>query len=72
MATPAELKADLAMYKDAERAIVLGAQSYEIAGRKVTKASLPTIQASIRDLEMRLRMAEGNMHGQAVFGWRPW
>lgn len=70
MATPAELKADLAMYKDAERAIVLGAQSYEIAGRKVTKAALPTIQAKITELELRIAPLRGNRHGQAVFAGR--
>lgn len=70
MTTLAELQADLAMYKQAEREILLGAQQYEIAGRKVTKASLPVIREAIRDLEMRIRMYSGPTHAQAVFGAR--
>lgn len=70
MPTPAELQADLAMYKDAERAILLGAQAYEIAGRKVSKANLAEIRAGIRDLERRIAMLTQPMHGNAVFGAR--
>lgn len=70
MPTPAELQADLAMYKDAERAILLGAQAYEIAGRKVSKANLAEIRAGIRDLERRIAMLTQPMHGSVVFGAR--
>lgn len=70
MATLAELKDDLAMYKEAERAIVLGAQSYEIAGRKVSRANLTEIRAGIRDLETRIALSSGTMGGNAVFGAR--
>ena len=58
------------MYKAAEKAVVLGAQSYEVAGRKITKASLPVIREAIRDLEMRIAMASGPMHSNVVFGGR--
>lgn len=71
MATLAELKAKLQTYQAAEDAIVLGAQSYEIAGRKVTKASLPVIREAIRELEMRIAMRSHPMHGNVVFGGRP-
>lgn len=70
MATLAELKADLAMYKEAEKAIVLGAQQYEVAGRKVTKANLSTIREAIRELEMRIAMLSGSTCATAVFGGR--
>lgn len=70
MATLTELQADLAMYKAAELAIVSGAQSYEIAGRKVTKANLAEIRASISALELRIATLRGNRHGVAVFAGR--
>ncbi|MBU1229542.1 MAG: hypothetical protein KKA55_01795 [Proteobacteria bacterium] len=70
MATLAELHAKLATYQNAEDAIVMGAQSYEIAGRKVTKANLPAIQAKIAELEQRIAALRGNRHGQAVFAGR--
>lgn len=70
MPTLAELQNELAMYKKAEREILLGAQQYEIAGRKVTKASLPVIREAVRDLEMRIAMLTQPMHSNVVFGAR--
>ncbi|MBU1040246.1 MAG: hypothetical protein KKF77_04005 [Proteobacteria bacterium] len=70
MATLTELQAKLVTYQNAEDAIVLGAQSYEIAGRKVTKANLAEIRTAIRDLELRIATLRGNRNGQAVFAGR--
>lgn len=70
MATLAELQADLVMYREAERAIVLGAQAYEVAGRKVTKANLAEIRAAKAELEQRIALLSGPTHGNVVFGAR--
>jgi hypothetical protein len=51
MATLAELQTELATYKTARDAILAGAQSYSIAGRQLTRASLEYIQSKIEDLE---------------------
>lgn len=70
MPTPAELQDELAMYKKAEREILLGAQQYEVAGRKITKATLFRVQEKIADLERRIAMLTQPMHGNVVFGAR--
>ncbi|MHC1701788.1 MAG: hypothetical protein AB9900_12605 [Humidesulfovibrio sp.] len=70
MATLTELQADLAMYKAAERAIISGAQEYDIAGRKVTKATVFRVQEKISELEQRIATLRGGRHGQAVFAGR--
>lgn len=43
----------LEMYYKAETAILEGAQSYQIGSRQITRATLPGVQAEIRDLEKR-------------------
>lgn len=70
MPTLAELQDELAMYKKAEREILLGAQQYEVAGRKITKATLFRVQEKIADLERRIAMLTQPMHGHVVFGAR--
>jgi len=47
------LKARLAAYLDAERAILLS-QSYQIGDRSLTRANLKEVQAEIRDLIAQL------------------
>ena len=71
MATTADLTAELTAYKACRDAIISGAQSYEIAGRKVTKANLAEIRMGIQSLEQRIAIASGGLHGNVVFGGRP-
>lgn len=47
-------KARLKMYLDAERAILEGAQSYQIADRVLTRADLKYVQSVIADLMVEL------------------
>ncbi|MBU1612387.1 MAG: hypothetical protein KKC99_11150 [Proteobacteria bacterium] len=68
MPTVSELHARLDKYLACEEAILGGAQSYQINGRVVTKATLPGLQKLISELEMRIKAARGGMHGHAVFG----
>lgn len=70
MSTLAELQDELAMYKKAEREILLGAQQYEVAGRKITKATLFRVQEKIADLERRIAMHTQLAHCNVVFGAR--
>ena len=63
MATLADLQAELAAWKAAQAAIRDGAQSYEIAGRKLTRGSLAEINEMVEKLEARVdrktRLAAG-------------
>jgi len=69
MATLAELQAGLAKYKAARDRILLG-QSYEVSGRKLTRANLRDVEAAIDRLEQRIAIAQGGgLRGRtAVFG----
>ncbi|MCL1826935.1 MAG: primosomal replication protein PriB/PriC domain protein [Candidatus Cloacimonetes bacterium] len=42
------------MYLEAEKAILLGAQSYDIGGQKLTRASLADIRKAIAELDIQL------------------
>jgi len=48
-----EVKRRLELYYQAEAAILEGAQSYSIGSRQITRATLPAVQAEIRQLEKR-------------------
>lgn len=65
-----ELQADLALYRKAEEAILVGGQSYEVAGRKLTRANLSEIRAAKADLERRIAILTTPQHGNVCFGGR--
>jgi len=72
MATLAELQAGLAKYKAARDRILLG-QSYEVSGRKLTRANLRDVEARIAELEQRIAIAQsGGIRTSTVTfgGWR--
>ncbi|WP_034627450.1 hypothetical protein [Desulfocurvibacter africanus] len=72
MASLAELQADLAKYKAARDAALLG-QSYEVTGRKLTRANLRDINEAIAGLEQRIAIAQsGGISTSTVTfgGWR--
>lgn len=54
MATSAENLERLAMYRAAEKAILEGAQEYEVEDKRFRKADLKYIQKAIRELETEL------------------
>lgn len=41
--------------------VMLGGQSYEISGRRMTRADLPTLQAMKREYEWRIYRASNGM-----------
>jgi orotidine-5'-phosphate decarboxylase len=66
--TAAQADAQLALYLAAEAAVLTG-QSYEIAGRKLTRANLAEIQAGVKLWNMRAgNLARG---GLSVRGGTP-
>lgn len=65
-----QLQADLELYRKAEQAVLIGGQSYEVAGRKLTRANLAEIRAAKADLEQRIALVTQPQHGHAVFGGR--
>lgn len=69
MADLSKLQADLAKYEAARDAILLG-QSYEVAGRKLTRADLRVIESAIERLEQRIASVKvgGIRSSTAVFG----
>ena len=48
-------KERLALYYDAEKAILRGAQSYSIGSRNLTRADLSKVQDKIKELEAEVR-----------------
>ncbi|EGJ50240.1 hypothetical protein [Desulfocurvibacter africanus] len=69
MADLSKLQSDLAKY-EAARDAILGGQSYEVAGRKLTRANLREVEAAIERLEQRIEIAKagGISSGSVVFG----
>jgi hypothetical protein len=61
--TLAQAQAQLESYLAAETA-VLGGQAYEIAGRKLTRADLRTIQAGIEAWNGRVKDLSGTARGR--------
>ncbi len=51
-------KERLQLYREAEKTILGGAQSYSIAGRTLTRADLGKVQDMIRQLEADVRSLE--------------
>lgn len=51
-------KERLQLYREAEKQILSGAQSYSIAGRSLTRANLGEIQKMISQLEADVRALE--------------
>lgn len=73
MATLTELQERLALYKQAETAILTGAQEYQVGKRRLTRANLAEVQRAIADLEMRISSVGNNGlfgHSVTVFGGR--
>ena len=64
MATVEELAVELAAYQAARNAILSGAQSYQVSGQSVTRASLDTIEKQIARIEARISRI--NRSGRAV------
>ena len=53
----------LFMYMEAEKAILLGAQSYTLDNRTLTRADLQKIQAEISKLIAEIALEESNKKG---------
>lgn len=73
MATLSELQERLALYKQAEAAILSHSQEYYVGKRKLTRANLSEVQRAITDLEMRISAVGNNGlfgHSVTVFGGR--
>lgn len=77
MPTLAELQERLTLYRDAERAVLQGHQSYTIGSQQFTRANLSQIQAMIRTLEQQVATHPSNAvsggrlsHSQTIFGGR--
>lgn len=51
-------KERLQLYREAEKKILSGAQSYSIAGRSLTRANLGEVQKMISQLEADIRALE--------------
>lgn len=58
----------LALYIQAERAILLGHQSYTIEGLSYTRADLGKIQSMISSLRARLEARQAQTSGRAGWG----
>lgn len=56
----------LALYLQAEQAVLSGAQSYAVGGRNLTRANLAEIRAAIDDLYKRLAAAEAMESGKGA------
>lgn len=56
----------LALYLQAEQAVLSGAQSYAVGGRNLTRANLVEIRAAIDDLYKRLAAAEAMENGRGA------
>lgn len=68
------LKSRLALYLAAESAILDGAQSYNMAGKMITRANLAEISANIKYLEKEIAAEEARSCGRGrnkVFGIIP-
>ena len=64
----------LLLYLDAEREILLGKQSYEVEGMKLTRANLKDVQNMIAALEKKISALNTQLKGRARFrlitpGW---
>jgi hypothetical protein len=58
------LKERLQMYYDAEKAILEGAQSYQIGSRQITRATIFRVQDEIRRLENEIAIEESKLKGK--------
>ena len=73
MATITELQDELALYKNARKKILTGAQSYRSGDFRADRADLPVIEKRINELESRIAMKAnaGRINtAQVVFGGR--
>lgn len=73
MATITELQEELALYKDARKKILTGAQSYRSVDFRADRADLSAIEKRINELESRIAMKanSGRINtAQAIFGGR--
>lgn len=73
MATITELQEELALYKDARKKILTGAQSYRHGDFRADRADLERIEKAIADLERRIQVQSNSGRintAQAVFGGR--
>lgn len=61
--TLAQAQAQLALYLAAEEKVLAG-QSYEIAGRRMTRADLETIQAGITAWDARVKQLSRSASGR--------
>lgn len=58
------LKERLQMYYDAEKAILEGAQSYQIGSRQITRATIFRVQEEIKKLENEIAIEEAKAAGR--------
>jgi hypothetical protein len=73
MPTLAEVQERLALYREAERKILVDNQSYQIGDQQFSKASLGQVQREIRFLEEQIAMlSAGGSAGcrPVIFGGR--
>ena len=66
MAAIQELTDRLALYKDAERRILTGAQEASLGGQRSRQAELKSIQDQIKELETRIAIAQASQGGPRV------
>jgi hypothetical protein len=71
MASVEDLQNQLSLYQQTEARILNGAQEAQIGGRRYTLASLKDVQAKIKDLEMRLAIAQNTVNGRRVTHSQP-
>ena len=76
MSSLAELKERLALYREAERAILQGHQSYSIDNMAYSRVNFGLLQSAIRELEQQIAAHPDGItggrfsHSSAVFGGR--
>jgi len=75
MFTLAEMKDRLALYREAERAILQGHQSYSVDNKQFNRVNFAQLQEAIKLLEARIAAHPDNAGGRlshsfAVFGGR--
>ena len=75
--TLAELQERLQLYLDAEKAVLMGHQSYGIGTKSFTRANLGQLQTEIRNIRQQISTHPDNLatggamsHSGAVFGGR--
>ena len=65
MRSSGDIRADLAIWYPARNALAKG-QSYTMGGISVTRADLATVNATIKDLEQQLSLAQAAERGDTT------